>query len=60
MLLTDKLQGAILQSQSGVRLTDLPFKEVLKMTTIYDILNDLDDSRNAVNPLTYVVLDCAR
>lgn len=30
------------------------------MTTIYDILKDLDDSRNAVNPLTYVVLDCAR
>ncbi len=30
------------------------------MTTIYDMLNELDDCAKGVSPLSYVALNCAR
>ena len=30
------------------------------MKTIYDLLNDFDDGYEAISPLAYVIMQCAR
>lgn len=60
MLLTDRFFSSILHLQSRETAIDLYFKEVLSMTTIYDVLAEFEDGCYAVSPLAYVALNCAR
>ena len=70
MLLTNKNENAILQVQSEsdckiiVNIKRKPARIHAKggsnMTTIYDELNDLDDSDVAITPTAYEVLNCGR
>lgn len=60
MLLTNKINSAILQLQSRERTLVDYLREVIKM--IYEELNELDGRENCdgVSPLSYVVLDCGK
>lgn len=70
MLLTNKYQGAILQAQSengckinvniGRRCDLYHAKGGSNMITIYDELNEIDDSEVAITPTAYEVLNCGR
>ena len=57
--MTDTFYNGILRVQSKEGQNKL--KEVPDMTTIYEVLTELDENRaNAVTPLEFVVLNCAR